>query len=309
MLYRYIEGLIIINEKAMFSYEKETRRIANLMLVVVTGSLVCACIALALFAVISALRISGPIVDVASRLHHGLNPEVSKDEPHSSRGDEIAFLRHELDRLLERLDRYDNDQQRRFSHLQSRLAFVINKVLEGLVLIDGSYRILVVNRVARGILGPACQEGVGLNEINPGSDVKKILHQVMDGTFLPERDLGEITFRINDAERIYRPRVLTVSNRTGAVEGILLLFWDVTEQRRFEESHHKFISMLSHQLKTPMTSLASSVNLLKEKIGRTDAAHAELLSIATEDCNALAERSYRSCARALAGPEPQTPVC
>jgi signal transduction histidine kinase len=45
--------------------------------------------------------------------------------------------------------------------------------------------------------------------------------------------------------------------------------------------------MLSHQLKTPMTSLSMAVNLLREKLTTTDPSHAELLSIAAQDCSAL----------------------
>ena len=82
--------------------------------------------------------------------------------------------------------------------------------------------------------------------------------------------------------------MLTVTAGGGAIEGYLLLFWDVTEQQRFEESRRRFISMLSHQLKTPMTSLSMSVNLMREKIRDAAPAQAELLSIATEDCNNLA---------------------
>jgi two-component system sensor histidine kinase ResE len=46
--------------------------------------------------------------------------------------------------------------------------------------------------------------------------------------------------------------------------------------------------MLSHQLKTPMTSLSMSVNLLREKLKGQSSAQSELLSIASEDCNVLA---------------------
>jgi signal transduction histidine kinase len=45
--------------------------------------------------------------------------------------------------------------------------------------------------------------------------------------------------------------------------------------------------MLSHQLKTPMTSLTMSVNLIREKLKDAAPAQVELLSIARENCNSL----------------------
>jgi len=109
---------------------------------------------------------------------------------------------------------------------------------------------------------------------------------VMAGTFRTEGDLGEFRFDVEGRHRVFRPRVLPVASG-GDVEGYLILFWDVTEQRRFEESRRRFISMLSHQLKTPMTSLRMSVDLLQEKLVDLAPAERELLSIARENCASL----------------------
>jgi len=283
-----IEELVSVNERAMIASERETRRVARGMLGAVTVSALAAFAALALFALVSAYRISRPVTEVADRLHQALNP-TSQEKPAAADRtvDEIARLREELDALLQRLTRYEDEQARKLSNLQGRLAFVMNKVLEGLVLMDADHRILAANRVGRTILGMPAGEGQRVEELSPRDDVRKLLVPVMDGTFQPERDLGEVCFEVDGSERIFRPRVLTVSASGGSVEGYLILFWDVTEQRRFEESRRRFISMLSHQLKTPMTSLTMSVNLIREKLRDAAPAQAELLSIATENCNSL----------------------
>jgi NtrC-family two-component system sensor histidine kinase KinB len=286
-LYEDIDALVELNEKAMFTFERETRRVAKLMTGGVIGSSVAAVLALALFALISANRISRPVVQVANRLHGALNPEVGAGSQKSMPLDEIQLLREELDDLLSRLARYEDEQKRKLMHLQGRLAFVINEVMEGLVLLDSEHRILAVNRVARAILGVENDEGVRLADLQPREDVKRLLDPLVQGTFQPERDLGEIRYEVGGEERVYRPRVLTLTAGDGGIEGYLVLFWDVTEQKQFEESRRQFISMLSHQLKTPMTSLSMSVNMLKEKLTGLSPAQAELLSIATDNCNSL----------------------
>ena len=286
-LHNDIAELISLNERAMVACERETSRVARVMVSGVAISVGAAVLALAVFAIISAQRISRPVTQVADRIHHALNPAHEACLHAGSGGDEIARLREELDALLERLAQYEDEQSRKLAHMQGRLAFVINEVLEGLVLVDNEHRILAVNRVARRILGLDNGEGLRLDQLQPRDDLKQMLAPIMAEEFQPERDLGEITYNIDGDERVYRPRVLTVSVREGAVEGYLLLFWDVTEQRRFEESRRRFISMLSHQLKTPMTSLSMSVNLLREKLTDATAPQTELLSIATEDCNSL----------------------
>lgn len=283
-----IEELVSLNERAMIAYEHETRRVARGMLGAVTVSALAAFAALALFALVSADRISRPVTEVADRLHQALNPTSQETAaPPRRTVDEIARLREELDALLLRLARYEDEQARELSHLQGRLAFVMNEVLEGLVLMDGDRRILAANRVGRIVLGMPAGEGHGVEELSPREDVRRLLLPVMDGTFQPERDLGEVRFDVDGSERVFRPRVLTVPRTGGGVEAYLILFWDVTEQRRFEESRRRFISMLSHQLKTPMTSLTMSVNLIRERLRGPTTDQIELLSIATENCTSL----------------------
>ncbi|MFO8071757.1 MAG: ATP-binding protein [Polyangia bacterium] len=287
-LYEELEELISLNEQAMIEYERETRRVARVMLGAVAGTALAAMIALTFFALFSAGRIARPVTEVADRLHVALNPKDGWKKANGRTNlDEIGRLRQELDALLERLARYEDEQNRKLSHLQGRLAFVMNEVLEGLVLLDDQHRVMAMNRVSRMLLGPGSKKGVQLDTLDLRDDVRRVLTPLLAGEYQAERDLGELGYEVDGEERIYRPRVLTVTAGDGSVEGYLLLFWDVTEQRRFEESRRRFISMLSHQLKTPMTSLSMSVNLLREKLKDVAPGQAELLSIATEDCNSL----------------------
>lgn len=289
LLYEDLGDLVALNERAMFDYEKDTRNVARLMLGAVAGSAAVAIVALVLFALVSARRISRPVTEVADRLHVALNLGGDADTSAAQGGvDEIARLRRELDALLERLARHEDEHNRKLSHLQGRLAFVMDEVLEGLALLDDERRVLAVNRVARMVLGPGCAPGQRLVDDELRNDVREVLAPLLRGEVEAERDLGELRFEVDGEERFFRPRVLTVGGGDGAVEGYLLLFWDVTEQRRFDESRRRFISMLSHQLKTPMTSLSMSVNLLGERLEGVDPAQRELLAIATENCNSLA---------------------
>ena len=60
-----------------------------------------------------------------------------------------------------------------------------------------------------------------------------------------------------------------------------------SEQRRYEETHSGFIAMLSHQLKTPLTTQTMAVNLLKERLRGLDPESSELLEHARQSCAAL----------------------
>ncbi len=288
LLHADVEELIALNEQAMADSERETRSVARTMLLVMTGSAFVAMIALAMFALISARRISRPVSEVADRLHRAFAADADDAAaPAAGPGDEIARLRHEVDSLLERLGRYEDEQNRQLSHLQGRLALVMSEVLEGLVLLDRDFEILATNRVAGALIGAECAVGTCLNSLSLPRDLRDLLAPLFADGLKEERDLGKLRREVDGAERFYRPRVLPVTAADGSVDGYLLLFWDVTEEQRFEESRRRFIAMLSHQLKTPMTSLSMSVNLLKERSVGDDPARAELLNIVADSCSNL----------------------
>ena len=287
VLHEDISALVSLNEQAMLELERGTREQAKLMIAAVGSSLGIAVLTLTVFAVASANRISAPVVFVSYRLHQALNPGLEEEARSHRRVDEISRLQTELDALLERLRQYEDAQSRKLDYIQGQLVTVMNQVLEGLVLLDAELRVVEVNRVAAVILGCDPGESVRLADLEPRDDVREMLASVVEGSFQAERDLGELRFEVDGDERIYRPRVLPISASQDPVDGYLVLFWDVTEQRRFEESKHQLISMLSHELKTPMTSLTMSVSLLEEKLGVATAEQKELMSIAREDCDAL----------------------
>ena len=107
-LFDRLEKLIAVNEHAMFEFERAERRIARLMLVVVSIASALALVALAVFARLAAARISRPILEVADDLHRALESPVVSSE--ALQRDEIARLRFELSDLLARLRRFEEEQ-------------------------------------------------------------------------------------------------------------------------------------------------------------------------------------------------------
>jgi len=289
-IFQQIDDLIDTNEKGMFARERRTLLSARWAVGLMATSLLSALLVLVVFAQVAARRIARPIQEVAENLHDTLKTTTLADDGSTRPGDEIKRLRTELDNLLKRLALHKDEEASRFMRLQERLALVVEEVQEGLILTDESLEVLVMNKRGRELLGVegGAVPGENLRQMPLKEAVRKALLPIFEEPQSAKRDLAEFKIESQGAERVYRPRILPVtSDDDGRANGYLMVFWDVTEERRFEESRRSFIAMLSHQLKTPVTSLAMSVSLLWERFHGRAPEGDELLSIAKDDCLAL----------------------
>lgn len=93
---------------------------------------------------------------------------------------------------------------------------------------------------------------------------------------------------VGNEERFYRPRAVPILDSGGNPAGVVLILQDVTQQRRQDEMKSGVISTVSHQLKTPLTSIRMAIHLLlDEKIGMLTPKQEDLLVTAGEDADRL----------------------
>lgn len=93
---------------------------------------------------------------------------------------------------------------------------------------------------------------------------------------------------VRNEERFYRPKAVPILGPGGEPAGVVLILHDVTQQRQLDEKKSGAISVVSHQLKTPLTSIRMAIHLLlEEKVGGLSPKQADLLVAAGEDAERL----------------------
>ncbi|MBP2681193.1 MAG: multi-sensor signal transduction histidine kinase, partial [Candidatus Krumholzibacteriota bacterium] len=106
-----------------------------------------------------------------------------------------------------------------------------------------------------------------------------------------EAEDGHIQQFVENREYFFQPVATPIRAQPGRGEptGTALILRDVTQVHEQHELKRNVIATVSHQLKTPLTSLRMSIHLLlEEKIGALNAKQAELLVGAREDSERLA---------------------
>ena len=202
-------------------------------------------------------RISLPlerIREVAAALTAGdYSARVALDQ--SSRGGD------ELGEMANALNRLGFDMRQRVADLtagQERLRAMVAGMVEGVVAVDEDDRVIFSNHAARSLLGlPADAERLPLGDLVKVSG----LDALMDGARLSDRSSQcELEMSTTDEDAIVRAQAHRFQN--GAEMGVVVVLHDVSELRRLERIRRDFVANVSHELKTPLTSIRGYVETL-----------------------------------------------
>ena len=117
-------------------------------------------------------------------------------------------------------------------------------------------------------------------------EVDKVIKGAPD--YLPTSFDRVIVFRVNDQEMFVLPRVIGMRDESGSIFGAAVVLQDVTRLRLLDEVKTNLVSTVSHELKTPLTSVRMGLHLLlEERIGSLNPKQTELLLAAREDSERL----------------------
>ena len=106
--------------------------------------------------------------------------------------------------------------------------------------------------------------------------------------YLPTDYARVVTFRVAREDRHYLPRILAIGDKLTEFKGAAVILQDVTKFRLLDDAKTNLVGTVSHELKSPLTSLRMAVYLLLEqKIQGLSPVQQELLETARDDADRL----------------------
>lgn len=207
-----------------------------------------------------------------------------------SSDDEVGHLAQEFNKMTERLEEYEQSTMGKFLTEKNKFSAIVKSLADPLIVLDTQQRIVLLN--------DACQDFFQIKE----EDVlNKYFIDVIDNSDLynhisnvftnKEENKAKIVL-FNSLNNDYYFNVIgtIIRDNSSSISGIVVLFQNVTQLKELEKIKADFISTISHEFKTPLTSIMMGASLIEnENIGELNNQQHKIVSTIKEDGERLSE--------------------
>jgi len=177
------------------------------------------------------------------------------------RTEEFAVVAESLNHMASELD----DKLRTLTQERNEREAVLSSMVEGVLAVDTEERLIAVNAAAARLLDtkPADAEGKSIQEVVRNPDLQRVIAQTLSGQRPVEAD---VVMRVGAEDRDLQANgtLLHADHDTVSVVGAVVVLNDVTRLKRLEAVRRDFVANVSHELKTPVTSIKGFAETLED---------------------------------------------
>lgn len=176
-------------------------------------------------------------------------------------GDELGQLARAFNTMADKLRAYREATVARVLRAQRTMEATLTSTPDPLFVVgrDGTHE----------VRNPAAQQLAAVPEFAAGFPpalAEPLAEVLRTGEhYLPTDYARAVTFRVGREDRHYLPRILAVGDTLTEFSGAAVLLQDVTKFRLLDDAKTNLVGTVSHELKTPLTSLRLGLYLLLEQ--------------------------------------------
>lgn len=243
---------IIRVSKQLVALQQINRQIINVGLLLMIAA---AAIALVMSIVISK-KITDPIDSLTLAANEIADGAYGK-KIYLTGNDQIGALTIAFNKMSQNLGTSLDELKQRNLELEA----ILNSMINGIIAIDQNKNIILINKFCFEILDlpqDYVVENESMYKIIRNEEIAGLVEQAMTDGVSQTRELPYV--HLDKVLRIYVNPILSSERE---IMGSIVVIQDITQIRKLEQMRSDFVSNVSHELKTPLTSIRGFVDTLK----------------------------------------------
>ncbi|WP_160672781.1 ATP-binding protein [Clostridium sp. C8-1-8] len=176
--------------------------------------------------------------------------------------DEIGILAEEFNNMSEKINQFQHSTFGKLLDEKNRSMTIIKSISDPIIVLDTNYRIVLLNDEAENYFRITQAQATGRHvlETLTYGELFDFISNVMDNNI--EKDSKIMSFKNNST--IFKINLSKINDNMNKTNGIVVYFQNITEIKKVEKLKHDLISSLSHEIKTPLTSIMMGASLLED---------------------------------------------
>jgi two-component system sensor histidine kinase VicK len=223
----------------------------------------------ALLGIALARTITGPVREVTRKAAEMAGGNFDQTiEVRST--DEIGQLGEMFNRMTRRLKQTLEEIQGE----KSKADAILSHMADGLLALDSGGRVIKLNPAAQRMLRTPEDEVIGRlpQELWPETQLEAILAQA-------RAENQSLTREVRFGALFLMAHVTPLQGERNQLAGMVVVFHDITELEKLEQMRREFVANVSHELKTPLTTVKSYVETLLDGAAEDEEVRSRFLHV------------------------------
>ncbi|MFR4996423.1 MAG: ATP-binding protein [Clostridium paraputrificum] len=287
ILKKECSNLLEINQNSMLTKKLESQRLADKASYSTLGM----SMAVLLLGMSIMWYLLNKLIHPLEDLAVGIN-EVSRGKYEYSmplnREKEVNYILNDFNIMVSKLREYEQLNINEILREKQKGEAIIESIDSPLIVTDGSNKINMVNKSAerlldvkeKNIFGRHFLEGIDNRDIF--NIIKKSRESIKEYKGVEDIELGE-----GDLKKYFRVISNPIWFRNEKNIGTVTIMQDITKFKEIDNMKSEFVSTVSHEFRTPLTSIIMAVELLKEEAYEGEEGKKELLDVISDDSDRL----------------------
>lgn len=202
--------------------------------------------------------------------------------------DEIGLLAKEFNNMTNRLYDFEKSTEGNLMTEKNRSLSIIKSISDPIILLDDKFRIKFINDEGKSFFNideKYCIDKSFFEVINLSKVYKYIKESIKESN----ENRGElIEIKRNNKKYFFNITSTIIKDSEEKIDGVVVVFKNITGLKELEMVKADFIGTISHELKTPLTSIMMGVGLINnESIGSLNKKQGDIVETIKEDVQKL----------------------